>query len=329
MFEIGEKASKIPDCIRFDSGGTNFHVDFIISECIKGFKTKKTLKLEFGLEDLRKEIAKKERKNGKNIDYKNVLITNGVMGGMYLVSSSILNRDDKIIANKACFEGYKWIADCCGAELKQVDLSDIQKIKSEINPQKTKLIYFTNPDNPTGKIYKEKEMREIADIAKDNNLLIISDEVFNEILYDNRKYISIYKFAPENTIIVNSFSKNYFMSGLRIGYLIAPQYIIEPLSRHLVAMTGAVNTFGQYCALCILRMKNKNLKQYKQYKNELEKRRNSCAQKCEEMGWEMQKIEAGYSAFPDIKMDGEKFMEKLLEHGVAVIPGKVFGKDNK
>ena len=192
-----------------------------------------------GLLELREEIAKKENAKGLSITADDILITNGVSEGLDMVISSIVEEGDEVLLPGPYYPPYASYVRLHGGIPVEfgVDLNDstpnFDDIKSKIT-SKTVAICLISPNNPTGVVFNENALKKLVDIANENNLYIICDEIYDQIIFDD-KFVGIGKVAGDSPIIIlNGFSKVHLMSGWRIGYIAfnqSPQ--LEALREHL------------------------------------------------------------------------------------------------
>jgi len=215
-----------------------------------------------GLLELREEIAKKENAKGLSISADDVLITNGVSEGLDMVISSIVEEGDEVLLPGPYYPPYASYVRLHGGVPVEfsVDLNnstpDIDDIKSKIT-SKTVAICLISPNNPTGVVFNENALKKLVDIANEHNLYIICDEIYDQIIFDD-KFVGIGKVAGDSPVIIlNGFSKVHLMSGWRIGYIVfnrSPQ--LEELREHLPKLARvriATNLPIQYAALESLR----------------------------------------------------------------------------
>ena len=177
-----------------------------------------------GWPELRQSIVKKEsRKKGLDITSEDVLVTNGVSEGLDMVMGSIIEEKDEILLPGPYYPPYSSYAKFYGANIKEFKIlddgrPDIDDIRKKIT-NKSKAICLINPNNPTGEVFDSKGLQSVLDIASENNLYVICDEIYDEIVFDNSFYPigKVSKDAP--VILLNGFSKTYCMTGLRCGYV--------------------------------------------------------------------------------------------------------------
>jgi aspartate aminotransferase len=253
--ELKNKGEKI---ISFSLGEPDFStpkkiLDFAIQKMYEG-KTHYTPSA--GIMDLRQKIAQKY-KNENNViaEAKNVFVT-PTKFGIYLSYLTILNPTEEILIPDPGWVSYVEIAHLVGARPVFYKLNenngfqiDEEDIKNKIN-SKTRAILINSPSNPTGSILNNESLKIIRDLAIDKNLYIISDEIYEKIVYEG-KNISIASFDDlfERTITVNGFSKSHAMTGLRIGYVIASEQIIKFMDNVQQHTLTCAASFSQYAAL--------------------------------------------------------------------------------
>jgi len=215
-----------------------------------------------GLPELREEIAKKENYKGISIESDDVLITNGVSEGLDMVISSIVEEGDEVLLPGPYYPPYASYVRLHGGVPIEfgVDLinstPDIEDIKSKIT-SKTVAICLISPNNPTGVVFNESSLKKLVDLANEHELYIICDEIYDQIVFDD-KFVGIGKVAGDSPVIIlNGFSKVHLMSGWRIGYIAfnqSPQ--LEALRESLPKLARvriATNLPVQYAALESLR----------------------------------------------------------------------------
>ncbi len=291
-----------------------------------------------GLLELREGIAKKENAKGLSISADNILVTNGVSEGLDMVISSIVEEGDEVLLPGPYYPPYASYVRLHGGIPVEfgVDLNnstpDIDDIKSKIT-SKTVAICLISPNNPTGVVFNEKSLKELVDIANQHNLYIICDEIYDQIIFDE-KFVGIGKVAGDSPVIVlNGFSKVHLMSGWRIGYIAfneSPQLdeIRENLPK-LARVRIATSLPIQYAAIESLRGPQGYINDFV---SEIKKRRDLVVKRLNEMpGLSCPNPKGAFYAFPKIETDrfgtDEEFVTKLLEtKGVLTVHGSGFGK---
>ena len=291
-----------------------------------------------GLPELRQEIAKKEGAKGLSVSADGILVTNGVSEGLDMVISSIVEEGDQVMLPGPYYPPYASYVRLHGGIPVEfgVDLNnstpDIEDIKSKIT-SRTVAICLISPNNPTGVVFNEKSLRELVDIANQHDLYIICDEIYDQIVFDE-KFVGIGKVAGDSPVIVlNGFSKVHLMSGWRVGYvafnqspkLQAIQENLPKLARVRIATSLPV----QHAALESLCGPQDYVQNFV---SEIKKRRDLVVKRLNEMpGISCPTPKGAFYAFPKIednKFGSDKeFVTKLLESkGVLTVHGSGFGE---
>ena len=291
-----------------------------------------------GLLELREEIAKKENAKGLAITADDVLITNGVSEGLDMVISSIVEEGDEVLLPGPYYPPYASYVRLHGGLPVEfsVDLNnstpDFDDIKSKIT-SKTVAICLISPNNPTGVVFNENALKELVDIANEHNLYIICDEIYDQIIFDD-KFVGIGKVAGDSPVIIlNGFSKVHLMSGWRIGYIAfnrSPQ--LEALREHLPKLARvriATSLPVQHAALESLRGPQNYINDFV---SEMKKHRDLVVKRLNEMpGLSCSNPKGAFYAFPKIENNrfgsDKEFVTKLLESkGVLTVHGSGFGE---
>ncbi len=291
-----------------------------------------------GLVELREEIAKKENAKGLSISADEILITNGVSEGLDMVISSIVDDGDEVLLPGPYYPPYASYVRLHGGIPVEfaVDMNnstpDIDDIKSKIT-SKTVAICLISPNNPTGVVFNENSLKELVNIANQHNLYIICDEIYDQIIFDE-KFVGIGKVAGDSPVIIlNGFSKVHLMSGWRIGYIAfnqSPQ--LEEIREHLPKLARvriATSLPVQHAALESLRGPQDYINHFV---TEIKKHRDLVVKRLNEMpGISCSNPKGAFYVFPKIednKFDTDKeFVTKLLEtKGVLTVHGSGFGK---
>ena len=291
-----------------------------------------------GLLELRQEIAKKENAKGLSITSEEILVTNGVSEGLDMVISSIVEEGDEVLLPGPYYPPYASYVRLHGGIPVEfaVDLNnstpDIDDIKSKITP-KTVAICLISPNNPTGVVFNEKSLKELVEIANQNNLYIICDEIYDQIIFDE-KFVGIGKVADDSPVIVlNGFSKVHLMSGWRIGYIAFNQSSkLDALRENLPKLARvriATSLPVQHAALESLRGPQDYIPKFV---SEIKKHRDLVVKRLNEMpGLSCPNPKGSFYAFPKIEYNkfgtDKEFVTKLLEtKGVLTVHGSGFGE---
>jgi aspartate/methionine/tyrosine aminotransferase len=290
-----------------------------------------------GLLELRKEIAKKENIKGLSVGAEDILVTNGISEGLDMVISSIVEEGDEVLLPGPYYPPYASYVRLRGGTPVEfaVDLKnstpDIDDIRSKIT-SKTVAICLISPNNPTGVVFNEKALKQVVDIANEHNLYIICDEIYDQIVFDE-KFVGIGKVAGDSPVILlNGFSKVHLMTGWRIGYIAfnnSPQ--LESIREHLPKLARVricSNYPVQYAAIESLRGPQEYISYFV---SELKKRRDLVIKRLNSMpGLSCSNPKGAFYAFPKIehnKYDSDKefVMELLKSKGVLTVHGSGFG----
>lgn len=277
-----------------------------------------------GIPDLRREIAAEIGKTRQiKTNQNNVIVTSGTSGAIFLLFSSIFDPGDEVILPDPYFVLYRQALNFLGVKTKLLDTYpnfhiDSRKLEKIISP-KTKAIILNSPNNPTGAVYSEKEIRAVVRIAKLHDLLIISDEIYSAFDYD-KKFFSPLSIYPK-TVLLGGFSKSHAIPGWRIGYAYGPLEIIEAMNKFQQYTFVCAPSFAQHALLG-----QAGLLPEKEIKNYKKKRDFVCASLKD--FYELNMPEGAFYAFIKIPAGQQDFMEKLLKYKLLAVPGGVFSKRN-
>ena len=327
------------DVVNFAAGEPDFDTpDFVkeggIEAINQGF-TKYTPSV--GYPELRAAIADKlNRDNKLNVSSNNIIVTTGAKYAIYVSLLALVDRDDEVIMSLPYWVSYPEMVKLTLG--KSVFLKTEESNNFKIDPQtlretitpRTKVLILNYPNNPTGITYTYKELKEIYDIVKEKNIFVISDEIYETLIYDDKEHISFASFpgADKYTITINGFSKSCSMTGWRIGYLAASEEIVSVISKIIDHTTSCTSSITQRAALAALNDKDWQ----KKNKLEFQKRRDVLYQglsDCDKVN--PIKTEGTFYMFCDIRKTGLSsfdFSTRLLEeHLVSCIPASPFGME--
>ncbi|MGI0483102.1 pyridoxal phosphate-dependent aminotransferase [Geminocystis sp. CENA526] len=289
---------------------------------------------------LRQAIAHKLKKDN-NLDYKpeNVIVTNGGKHSLYNLIMALIENDDEVIIPAPYWLSYPEMVTLAGG--KSVIITTTAENEYKITPQqledaitpKTKLFVLNSPSNPTGSVYTPDEIKALAKIIVDRDILVVSDEIYEKILYDGATHLSIGAVNEEifkRTLISNGFAKAYSMTGWRVGYIAGDVNIIKAMTTVQGHSTSNVCTFAQYGAIAALESSQDCVAEMLLSFAERRKVMYSAVQSIANIS---SPLPAGaFYLFVDISKTGLKsleFCDKLLtQEKVATIPGVAFGDDN-
>ncbi len=289
-----------------------------------------------GMPELRKAIAQ-HLKTRYKLDYdfeEEILITVGVSEGLDLVMRAVLNPGDKVIIPEPYYVAYTAVVHLAGGV--PVTIPTSAKTNFKIGPKDiekaytkdVKAILLGYPSNPTGASYTKKELLALAAVAKKLDILVITDEVYDELTYDYpHTPMATLPGMKERIVYLNGFSKVYAMTGFRMGWACGPADVIAAMTKiHQYTMLCAPIT-GQIAAREAIINGSKETERMKQ---EYQRRRKFIVEQLNEIGLECHMPEGAFYAFPSIKKSGESSMDfaqnLLKEQKVALVPGVAFGK---
>ena len=332
-----ELAAKMDDIISLAIGEPDFDTPWHIrDETIYAIKKNKTHYLESrGLLSLRKEICNYQRRRF-NLEYgiENVLVTVGASEAVDLVFRTILDEGDEVIILEPCYVAYTPAIIMAGGVVKTIDLKAEEEFKlkrealiNAVTP-KTKAVLINYPSNPTGGIMTKEDYDELIDVIVDNDLLVITDEIYAELTYDVKHYsIAQDERVKDRVILISGFSKAYAMTGFRIGYIMAHSELITAMANIHEYTIMCPSSFVEYGALEALRRGDDDIEAMKL---EFERRRNYVVGRLNEIGLKCHMPKGAFYVFFNITSSGlssDDYAIKLItDYKVAVVPGNAFGK---
>lgn len=307
--------------IHMEVGEPDYSPPGIVGNALtKSFKLKQYHYTETrGLPKLRDSIAQKE---GVNEDQ--VIVTPGARFAVFSAITSLLKAGQELIVIEPAWPACKECADFIGVRTKVLRTSidskwapDLKQLEDLVNPS-TKMIALNYPNNPTGKVLDNKTMEKIVTIAKDNNLYLLSDEVYADYVF--KKFTSIHEYDYNRNILVSSFSKRYAMTGFRVGYAIANNDIIAKMVKvQAIGITSVAEPMQRAALAALERDSLKNSKTMK-------KRLDFVCGKLKKISLRFVEPDGAMYVYPKLpKGDDISLVEKLLEKGVAIAPGSGFG----
>lgn len=289
---------------------------------------------------LRAAIAHKlQQDNHLNFQSENVLVTNGGKQSLYNLMQTLLNPGDEVLIPSPYWLSYPEMVKLAGGI--PVTLATDAKAGFKITPQqlrlaitpRTRLLVLNSPSNPTGMVYTPAEIKALAKIIIDAKIWVISDEIYEKILYDDAEHLSIGAVSAavfDQTIISNGFAKAYAMTGWRVGYLAGPLELIQAASRLQGHSTSNVCTFAQYGAIAALEGPQECVEMMRQA---FVQRRQLMFDRLTAIpGITCPQPQGAFYMFPDVSSTGLgsiEFCDRLLdEYQVAAVPGLAFGADD-
>jgi len=335
------KAEGIDVC-SFSAGEPDFdtpeHIKAAAKQALDAGKTK--YGPEAGEPKLREAIANK-LKTDNGLDYKseNVIVTNGGKHSLFNLMLALIDPGDEVVIPAPYWLSYPEMVKLAGGVpvIVQTDGKNQYKITPEelsaaITP-KTKLFVLNSPSNPTGVVYTPAEIEALAKVVVEKDIYVVSDEIYEKIIYDDAQQVTIGSFGPEifqRTFISNGFAKAYSMTGWRVGYLAGPLQAIKAASNVQGHSTSNVCTFAQYGAIAALTSPQDCVEEMRQA---FAKRRQVMLERVSAIpGLTCPKPDGAFYLFIDVSKTGLaslEFCDKLLEsYQVAAIPGIAFGADD-
>lgn len=317
---LGEPAFNTPDSVK--------------QACVDAlFQNKTHYGPNTGIKELREKVSEFEKRKN-NLDYTpdEVMITNGSTEALTCALFTILNPGDEVIIPTPAFLLYEMIITYTGAKAVYMDMSanDFQiskKMLDEYITDKTKAIILTSPNNPSGTIFNADTLENVRAAVKDRDIFVICDECYNQLVFTDEKPKSFCNFSDmrDKIIVCQSFSKPYAMTGWRLGYMMAPEYIIKHAMKAHQFMTVSAGTFVQYAGIAALDFDPS------QFVAVYKKRRDYVYDRLVKMGFDVIKPDATFYIFPSVRkfgLDSYEFCKRLLEEqSVVIIPGVAFGSE--
>lgn len=321
---VGEPDFQTPWCVRKTA----------ITALEKG-KTKYTA--NSGLAELRSTISDYvKRKTGVKYDPDHeIIVTVGGSEGIDIGIRTLIDPGDEVLIVEPCFVCYAPLVTLMGGvpvsvETREEDSFKLtpEALKAKIT-DKTKLLILPFPNNPTGAVMDRESLEKIAEVIRGTDIIIMSDEIYSELTYDDEPYTSIIQLEgmAERTLYVNGFSKAYSMTGWRMGYICGPEPIMKQMLKIHQYEIMCSPTVSQYAAIEAIKSCDKDISRMV---NEYNIRRRWLVGALNDLGLTCFEPKGAFYVFPSIKSTGltsEEFCERLLfEHNVAVVPGNAFGE---
>jgi len=335
------------DIISFAQGEPDFDTpDHIKQAAIKAIKEGFTKYTDVpGIPELRKAVAEKFlRENGIIYEEAQIIITNGGKQALYEVFRTICEEGDQVLIPTPCYVSYAEQVKLSGAKpiffrTKEENnfCPTLEEVTNSYNP-KVKAFIINSPNNPSGAVIEEAELKKITQFLINKGVYIITDEVYEHLIYDEKKHISVASLGErekEMSITVNSVSKTYAMTGWRVGYVAGPKEIIRGINNLQGHVTGNINSIAQKAVITAL---NGTQEPVQKMVQEYAKRREYMVQRLNQIeGIRCQYPDGAFYAFPNITaLYGRKYNGNILNNDmdiakfflekahVAVVPGVAF-----
>lgn len=283
-----------------------------------------------GILELREAISHKLRNdNGIITSPDNVLVTVGASEAIYICMQALVDPGDEVLIPDPGFLAYGACVHLAEGIPRGIQLKpkNDQRMTAddvlESITKNTKAIILNSPSNPIGSVMKKEDVKAVSEITDDRGIYLISDEVYEKIIY-NKKHYSPGKYN-ENVLTINAFSKSYAMTGFRIGYISANNEIIEDLLKVHQHTTACASSMVQKAALAALEGPQKSVNLMV---SEFKRRRDLVVERLNGMGINCPEPQGAFYAFPFVD-DPEAFVSQGLEKGVVMVQGKAFGEFGK
>lgn len=336
--ELLKLSENIPDLIRLGRGDPDLDTpEHIKQAAVKALEQNKTHYTHWaGTPALREAICRKlARDNALSYTPDEIIVTTGVEEAMMCTMLALLNEGDEVIMGDPYYTSYGECVKIAGGKLVLIPTKEensfvltADEIREHIT-EKTKLLVIVSPNNPTGTLTPAEELEKIAQLAIEKDLLVISDEIYEKIIYEDFKHTSLASFPgmKERTIVFNGFSKAFSMTGWRIGYMAAPAQLVSLMQDLVNSTTISVNEFVQEAALAALEGGEECIQKTVAIYDERRKAMMAALDKC---GIKYNYPKACLYMWVNIQSTGltsYEFCKKLLlEGGVQMFPGTVYGK---
>jgi len=291
-----------------------------------------------GIPELREGLVKKAKKDyGLSYDPQSeVLVTAGGTEAIFLALTALVNPGDEVLVPNpgfVCYEPNIFLAGGVPVSMPLLEKNDFKLNADVVMPLitgKSRVMIINSPNNPTGSVLSYDGMVSLAKLAVERDLIVISDEVYEKILYDNVKHCCLATFSGmrDRTIVVNSFSKTYAMTGFRVGYALGPEELIAPMLKAHQYVTACVSGPSQYAAVAALEGPQNFVENMV---GEFDRRRRLLHSRLNEIkGFRCVLPKGAFYAFANVegfKMSSEKFAEDLFDKArVVTVAGTAFGK---
>ena len=287
-----------------------------------------------GISELREAIARKiQEENKVTVDADGVIVTPGGKQAIYEVMMSILDDRDEVILLDPEWVSFEAAVKLAGGQprwVKRLEEALTYEALESATSEKTKLIVINSPNNPAGYVLSDRELKAVAEFAVAHDLLVLSDEIYEKIIYERRHTcIASLDGMQERTILINGFSKTYAMTGWRIGYATAPPGILKGMLKIQQHSVSCASSISQYAALAGLRESQDCVGDMVA---EFKRRRDVIVKRLNELGLRCVNPEGAFYAFVNTANHGTdiEFTERLLKEAyIVVTPGSAFGNAGK
>ena len=329
---------KVPDAISLTLGEPDFSPPEHVLQAFTEAKKQSHYTPNLGIPELREALSRKAKRDyGLSYDPENeIIVTVGGTEAIFLALFATVNPGDEVLIPDPGFVCYEPNVLFAGGTPVAVPLREengfkhsVEEVRSLIT-DKSRVMILNFPNNPTGSTLSYDDAAELAKIAVEHDLIVVSDEVYEKILYDGVEHYCLATFPGmrERTIVINSFSKTYAMTGYRVGYAYGPEDLIQAMKLVHQYTAACVNGPAQYAALAALEGSQEPVREMVR---EFSRRRDLLYSRLNEIeGFECMLPKGAFYVFPNIKafnMPSEELCDKFLYTAkVATVPGSAFGK---
>lgn len=277
-----------------------------------------------GIPELREALCKKFKQDDHfTVEPNEIIVTSGASEALHLALQALVDGGDEVLIPDPGFVSYSALAKMAGGKVVGVPLGNELTLTpdavNECITPKTRVLIVNSPSNPTGTVQTKQEIKALAEIAEDNNITIISDEVYEHFIYEG-EHVSPAQFT-DNVITINAVSKTYAMTGWRIGYAAARKEYIEQMLKVHQYIQACACSIAQKAALAAIEGPQECVSVMRE---SFRARRDIVMDGFASMGIKCVKPQGAFYAFPEI--EDEDAAQKLLEKGVIVVPGTAFGE---
>ena len=287
--------------------------------------------------ELREAIARHQsERQGYDVSPNNVIVTPGGKPVMFFTIMALIEQGAEAIYPNPGFPIYESMIEYMGGTAVPMQLNeetgynaDIDNLRSLVTPR-TRLLIVNSPNNPCGSVIPESDLEQIAEIAVENDLVVLADEIYKDMYYGDQEHVSITKFPGmrERTVILDGFSKSYAMTGWRLGYGVFPDFLVEPVTRLMTNSVSCTSVFSQIAAIAALEGSQDSVTAMMA---EFTRRRDLVVEGLNSLpGITCPTPKGAFYAFPNIRgtgMSSQQFADRALnEAGVALLAGTAFGQ---
>lgn len=327
------EVQKVDGAISLTLGQPDFELPKAIKDgLIKAInENKTTYTSNLGIDELRNEISK--YLNTKDISYNanEICITVGGSEALFNIFTALINKNDKVLIPTPAYPAYESIVTILGGEVVNYSLDEqfninIDDIENKIKDMNIKYLVLSLPSNPTGAVLSKEEKEKLVRVIKDNDVIVITDEIYEALCYEEYYSVAQCKEIKEKIIYVGGFSKMFSMTGLRVGYYACSEYLMNEIIK--------VHQYNVSCAPSICQWAvydgfKYGLNDVEYMKSIFSKRKDFVVNRLKEIGLDVVIPKGAFYVFPSIKkynMSSEEFALRLLhEEKVACVPGTAFG----